>query len=230
MAYLMLGIEFAIAEETLAGFAVDFSHEKTLSEDEIKTVAELAHLAGIEEISLIKTIDIPLSAAYMILVREKTIADGPYFKYRQLSVGNEKSFSEGRQAKSRERSESMGGATIGGFWELDIRTYKFLLEEIDGEEVEVGVGEGVGYNDLMFILNSISKDQVKYYPGGVNSGNVRPIRQLPSYVGLDQTVIPGLGTTEYVLIYRSGSSSTFSYYVYLEEDSVVVVGMGQSVS
>lgn len=231
LAYMILGIEYAIAEETLAGFVVDFMDEKTLSEEEIETVAKLAYLAGIGEISLITTANLPPSGSYGIQVREKSIADGPYLKYRVLFVGNEKFYSEDYQVISRERSESMGGATIGGFWELDIRTYKFLLEEIDGEAVEIGVGEGVDYNDLMFILNSISNDQVKYYPGGVSSGKFPPIRQLPSYVGLKQTVTPGLGTAEYVLIYgRSRSSSTFRYYVYLEEDGVVVLGMGHSVS
>jgi len=229
LAYLVLGIEYSIAEENSADFAVDFKHEKTLSEEEINTVAELAYLAGIGEISLIKTVHMPPSRNYMILVREKPTDDGPYLKYRELSVGSEKFFFKDHQSQPRELSESRGGATIGGFWELGIRTVKFVSEEIDGEAVEVRVGEGVDYNDLMFILDSISNDQIEFYSHEVSRHSIWATRQLPSYIGLSEKGHPELEMMDYKLHYGQ-SGSTYYYYVYLEENRVVVFYGGFSVS
>ena len=230
---LMMDIEYSIAEETLHDFAVDFSHEKTLADEELNSVAELAYLAGIGEISLIRTVHMPPSSNYMILVREKSTDNGPYLRYRVLSVGSEKFFYKDSQSRSRELAKSRGGVIIDGFWEVGIRSVNYFPIDFKGENVEIRVNEGVERDDLIRIVSALRNNWVEFpfdeFPLNDTHGvwsNVA--RGLPNSIGLSPK-IEELGQPDYVLYYGD-SGTSYSFYVFLEGNDLVILAYGMAVS
>lgn len=225
LACLVMDIEHSFAEETLHDFAVDFSYGTTLSDEEINSVTELAYLAGFGEISSIRTVPMPPTSDYMIHVREKSTDDEPYSRYRMLSVGSEKLFSQRSQSFSRESAKSNGGVIIDGFWEVGIRSVTYFPTDFNGKNVEIKVDEGINRDDLLRILNALKNDRVESLFNDTDFVWSSAERGLPTYISLSP-YIEGLGQPDYVISYGD-SGSTYFYDVLLEENKLVILTVGQ---
>ncbi|TQV74552.1 hypothetical protein FKG94_16200 [Exilibacterium tricleocarpae] len=224
LACLALNLKLAVAGEAANGITLDFKHGKSLTEEEIKVVSELAHDTGIWEIESVSTAPMSPSSDYMISVQEKPVEEGAFFKYRVLSIGSEKFFSLPRQQNSREWSKSHGGAMRDGFWTLSRREVKYYSSNSNGEEIRVAVAEGVAHEDVSLIISAIKNGRIEYSHDQLRKELSKYDWKLPGYVSLATAqVIPEFAPANFVL-HCSNGGNTILFFILVKGDVLVING------
>jgi len=215
-----------IAEAHQWGIEVDFQHGKTLTEDEMATVVDLARQYGFDEISLIRTAPMPPSSNYLIIVREAAVANAEnFYRYRELWVGSEKFFSDGYRQKQLERAQKKGAHIVDGFWGMYVHSIKFIPVRDEGKEYEIRVGEEVRYSELVRIIDAIRQGRIELSERMLEEDR-RPNWKWPTHISLSYNNFHG---ATHVLHYGS-SGSALSYYIQRRKEVLVVVGLSLSVA
>lgn len=161
----------------------------------------------------------------MVIVREKSIDNGPYLSYRVLSVMGLSLLTEKNQAWY---SKATYNNQRDGFWVQSIRDVTYFPTEFNGKNVQIKVDERINRDDLERVVNALKNDRiepiVKYATFTWSSTNR----------GLPNAIQPGkysedFGRTGFQIVYGDSSSSEI-YFVVLEQDKLVIISVTHTIS